>query len=247
MNDIVETFGQMRIKIKEALEKYKPIANNIIKGTEAELITSDYSIKSILDFIYQNITPSLIDEQKEVIKYLEMLENMMNSTSDIEAAIDSIFRYTIPNFDFYSIKNEEYLPLDIINNKISDVQIHVCLWKDVLDQNLEKEVYDRGIRNIDGTESLKGTEGEFILKLVNCQEGQEWNLRNRYHTKESVIENPYLERTATVYFSDSKNNFQQNNWKNKTLYLNQESFDSETGELERDYLNTYLLYHDYIL
>ena len=162
------TYGEIRLKIEEAIKKYKSITNNILTGEQCDIIDSEFALNNLISSIYNNIETYNIEEQKEIIKYLEMLKNMMNSPSDIETAIDSVLIHTIPQFDLYSIKNEDYKPDSITENKISDVKLHVLLWRYVREENGSITEYDHGIKNINGEISLKNTEDTFILNFKNC-------------------------------------------------------------------------------
>lgn len=235
------TYGEIRLNIEEAIKKYKSIANNILTGEQCEIIDSEYSpfaLNNLISSIYNNIETYNIEEQKEIIKYLEMLKNMMNSPSDIETAIDSVLRHTIPQFDLYSIKNEDYKPESITENKISDVKLHVLLWRYIKEQDGSLTEYDHGIRNINGEISLKNTEDTFILNFKNCSNGLSKDMK--YLTREEITSKPYLERAATVFFTNSKQDYSpENDWLKTSLYFNKKTFDSETGEYEREYINTF--------
>lgn len=235
------TYGEIRLNIEEAIKKYKSISNNILTGERCEIIESEsspFALNNLISSIYNNIETYNIEEQKEIIKYLEMLKNMMNSPSDIETAIDSVLIHTIPQFDLYSIKNEDYKPESITENKISDVKLHVLLWRYIKEQDGSLTEYDHGIRNINGEISLKNTEGSFVLYFKNCDNGS--NNTSKYLTREEITSNPYLERAATVFFTNSKQDYSPaNDWLKTSLYFNKKTFDSETGEYEREYINTF--------
>lgn len=232
------TYGEIRLKIEEAIKKYKSITNNILTGEQCDIIDSEFALNNLISSIYNNIETYNIEEQKEVIKYLEMLKNMMNSPSDIETAIDSVLIHTIPQFDLYSIKNEDYRPDSITENKISDVKLHVLLWRYVREENGNITEYDHGIKNINDEISLKNTEDTFILNFKNCYSSNPNEVK--YLKRSEIISKPYLERAATVFFTNSKQDYSvENDWLKTSLYFNKKTFDSETGEYEREYINTF--------
>ena len=232
------TYGEIRLKIEEAIKKYKSITNNILTGEQCDIIDSEFALNNLISSIYNNIETYNIEEQKEIIKYLEMLKNMMNSPSDIETAIDSVLIHTIPQFDLYSIKNEDYKPDSITENKISDVKLHVLLWRYVREENGSITEYDHGIKNINGEISLKNTEDTFIINFKNCYSIDPKEVK--YLKRSEIISKPYLERAATVFFTNSKQDYSvENDWLKTSLYFNKKTFDSETGEYEREYINTF--------